>query len=145
MSRILDGYLIGLDLGTVRTGVARIHTIARIAEPLEAIQMSVNFHETVHRLVRDNEAVAVVVGIPRGLDGQTTEQTLWAEGIYSSIQNVIDVPVYTIDEAGTTKEAEKMVRKGQSLDSVSACIFLEDFLQMVQRGEVQDVVLKSSE
>jgi putative holliday junction resolvase len=131
----LDGDIIGLDLGTVRTGVARINTIAKIAEPLTPITMSNIFVDDVKNLVSNTDARAVVVGLPRGLDGQITDQTLWAKEIFMDLKRALEVPVFAIDEAATTKQAEQRANAGQSVDSVAAGVFLEDFVQQVGRGE----------
>ena len=141
MAYALDGDILGLDLGTVRTGVARIHTVAQIAEPLAPIQMSEAFTSDVKKLVADYKPSAVVVGMPRGLDAQTTTQTLWVQEVYKSLQDSLPVPVFTIDEAGTTKQAQTQATSGQSVDSVAACIFLEDFVRAASRGGIEDVSL----
>jgi putative Holliday junction resolvase len=133
----LSGDLIGLDLGMVRTGVARINTVARIAEPLDIISMDVsNLASEVTRFVNKYSACAVVCGLPRGLDGQETDQTRWAAEQITELQKALNVAVYAIDEAGTTKQAEIKASKNQSVDSVAAGILLEDFLDEVARGKI---------
>lgn len=142
LSNKLVGELIGLDLGTARTGVARIRTYARIAEALQPIDMrQSDLLDRVKKLVDELEACAVVAGLPRGLDGQQTEQTRWAESIIAQLGQELSVPVYAIDEAGTTKQAEQEAHKGQSIDSVAAGILLEDFLNEVERGNINNVSL----
>ncbi len=142
LSNKLVGELIGLDLGIARTGVARIHTYARIAEALQPIDMrQSDLLDQVKKLISELEACAVIVGLPRGLDGQQTEQTRWAETIIAHLDQELSVPVYAIDEAGTTKQAEQDVHKGQSVDSVAAGILLEDFLNEVERGNIANVSL----
>jgi len=141
MNRIkLQGDIIGLDLGVSRTGVSRLNTIARLAEPLSVIDMkNGNILMKTEKLVSDYGACAVVVGIPRGLDGQTTKQTLWAIKLLEMLENGLKVPVFSIDEAGTTKKAETIVRRGQSIDSVAAGIILEDFAGEVLAGKIENV------
>ncbi len=132
----LEGDVLGLDLGKKRTGVARISTFAGIAEPLEEVQMSDAFVQTVAALVEAHDASAVVIGVPRGLDGQDTEQSMWSREQARLLREALTVPVYQIDEAGTTKEAEQRAKPGQSVDSVAAGIMLEDFVQELIRGNV---------
>lgn len=139
MSFKLVGDIIGLDLGKACTGVARIHTIARIAQPLDPIQMDDDFVANIEKLVALHKPSALVVGMPRGLDGQTTEQTLWAKEIFESLQRSLVIPVFEIDEAGTTKKAQSRVLEGQSIDSVAAGVFLEDFAAEVTRGGIPNV------
>ncbi len=142
MSIILNGDIIGLDLGMRRTGVARINTIAKIAEPLTDIDMHVqDLSREVSKLAIELNACAVVVGIPRGLDGQETGQTLWAENERLKLENSIELPIFSIDEAGTTKLAEERVKKDQSVDSVAACIILEDFIEELSRGKIDETTI----
>ncbi len=141
MSKIkLQGDIIGLDIGAARTGVARINSVARIAEPLTVIDMkSDGFVEKVNSVISENDACAVVVGVPRGLDGQVTEQTRWTVDLLKTLENGLKVPVYSIDEAGTTKKAELISHPGQSIDSVAAGIILEDFTVEVLAGRIDNV------
>ena len=137
----LTGDILGLDLGMRRTGVARINTVARMAEPLDEIVMRDGFVEQVAQKISRYQSTAVVVGLPRGLDGQVTDQTRWTETIIQELRQSLDVPVFTIDEAGTTIEAEKRVQDGQSVDSVAAGLLLEDFIKEVSRGRIEQVNL----
>ena len=141
MSRIkLHGDIVGLDLGASRTGVARLNTVARIAEPLEVIDMKSNDLEIqVAEVVNKSGACAIVAGLPRGLDGQVTDQTKWAEKVVEKLQNSLNVPVFTIDEAGTTKKAESIIQPNQSIDSVAAGVLLEDFAGEVLAGRIENV------
>lgn len=135
----LVGDLIGLDLGQSRTGVARVSTYAKLAEPLDEIAMDDQFFDKLHRIINEYEAACVVAGVPRGLNGQETEQTKWALKIIAQMQDVLGVPVFSVDEAVTTKIAEERAKDGQSVDSVAACIIVEDFLSEVMRGNVEGV------
>lgn len=138
----LNGDIIGLDLGMRRTGVARINTFVKIAEPLAEIDMdSQDLTTELSKLIRELDACAVVVGLPRGLDGQETDQTIWAESERTRLESLIETPIFTIDEAGTTKAAEERAQKGQSVDSVAACIILEDFIDELSRGNVDEATI----
>ena len=138
----LNGDIIGLDLGMKRTGVARINNLAKIAEPLHEIDMeSQDLSAILNELIVEYGACAIVVGEPRGLDGQETDQTKWANNVKLKLQKNIELPVFSIDEAGTTKEAEERVQKGQSIDSVAACIILEDFIDELSRGNIDEAVI----
>lgn len=133
--------LIGLDLGMSTTGIARINVQARIAEPLEPFSMkdidSLVAH--VSRLITNHQASAVVVGVPRSLQGADTAQTAWSAKVVEVLSAELNVPVHTIDEAGTTKLAEQRARNSESVDSVAAGIILEDFLEEVIRGNIKNV------
>lgn len=136
----LEGDIIGLDLGMARTGAARMNTYAQISEPLDPIDMRGDLIRSVEGMCTQLSACALVIGIPRGLDGQDTQQTVWAKEQVAAITAAVGLPVFEIDEAGTTKEAEKIARKNDSVDSVAACILLEDFRNEVISGRIENVV-----
>lgn len=135
----LSGDLIGLDLGKSRSGVARINVQARLSEPLDEITMDDRFFELVQEVVQKYDACCIVAGLPRGLDGQHTEQTQWAQNMVEELRDKSKVSVFAVDEAGTTKAAEQRSLPGQSVDSVAACIIVEDFLNEVTRGNIEGV------
>ncbi len=138
----LEGDIIGVDLGMSRTGVARLHTTAQIAEPLAVIDMKEGLLvDQIQAVIDEHQACALIAGVPRGLDGQHTEQTIWAEKIIEELRNAVTVPVYSIDEAGTTKQAEERAHENQSIDSVAAGILVEDFISEVASGRIKNVIL----
>lgn len=128
--------LLGLDVGTVRTGVSVANNIARIASPLTVIDMATNipFAETIQQCIRKHDAVGVVVGLPRNLHGQDTEQTLFVREKVAEIRDLIEVPVYYMDEAVTSVRAEtelKARKKPYSkadIDMLAATYILEEFI-----------------
>jgi putative Holliday junction resolvase len=136
----LSSDILGLDLGLKRTGVARINLIAKIAEPLQPILMDgTDLVSEVQGLIAKHNACGVVVGLPRGLEGQETEQTAWALKITSELEKALEEPVFSIDEALTTKFAEDRAKTGESVDSVAAGILLEDFVGEVLAGRIENV------
>jgi putative Holliday junction resolvase len=135
----LQGDLLGLDLGMAKTGVARLHVQAGIAEPLADILMQEDWISQVQEAVRRHESEVVVVGVPRSMSGKVTEQTKWALARKTELEQALNVPIFEIDEAATTKIAEQKVLDGQSVDGVAAGILLEDFLAQVKRGSIDGV------
>ncbi len=125
-----EGELIGIDVGEKTIGVARINTLAKIAEPLDEIKAGPDAFTELLTVIEENGAVAVVIGLPRGLDGQETAQTAVIQQFTSEFSKKTDLPVYLIDEAGTTKEGEKRLTSNPkaSIDSLAATVFLEDFV-----------------
>ncbi len=126
-----DKTYIGLDVGEKRIGVARIHDIVRIAEPLAHINVTeIDVTESIKKLIIDYAVDGIVVGLPRGLDGQETAQTEYSRKFAETLDADINVPVYLIDEAGTSKLADERIGKNSliSRDSMAAAILLEDFI-----------------
>jgi putative Holliday junction resolvase len=127
-----DNTYIGLDVGEKRIGVARIHSVVKIPEPLDLINVTEvqDVTDVIKKLVLDYNADGIVIGLPRGLDGQETAQTTICRQFALELSSNIDTPVYLIDEAGTSKLADERLGKNSqtSRDSMAAAILLDDFI-----------------
>ncbi len=77
----------------------------------------------------------VVVGLPRGLDGQETGQTAAARQFCAKVEALPGITAHLQDEAVTTKQAESELRargrpySREEVDSLAAVYILEDFLR----------------
>jgi putative Holliday junction resolvase len=125
---------IALDVGRARIGVAAANSIARIAAPVPAVANDEQVLKSVQTLVNEYQASVVVVGWPRGLSGQETDQTRYVAEFVEQLKTVITVPIELQDEAATSLKAEaelkargKVYEKGE-IDSLSAVYILEDYL-----------------
>lgn len=129
----MNSYL-ALDVGRVRIGVALANDVARIAGPLPALANDDSFRPALEKLVADYAPKAVVVGWPRGLDGQETEQTAYVSDFVDRLESWLSLPVHLQDEAATSIKAEaELKRRGvpyekSDIDSLSAVYILEDYL-----------------
>ncbi len=126
--------ILALDIGDRRIGVAVANAVARIAHPLKAIDHTADIVLTLKDLLIEQEAAVLVLGLPRNLDGQHTEQTRIVETFASSLKQQVNVPIYWQDEALTSHKAEaelqqkrRVYHKGD-IDALAATYILEDFL-----------------
>lgn len=133
--QIPEGTIIALDIGERRVGVAEAHSIARIAHPLKTLAHTVTIFDDIAEIVAKHDVVAVVAGLPRGMNGQNTAQTHYVENFVFDLKKRIDVPIYWQDEALTSRkaEAELEARKKSytkdDVDMLAATYILDDFLQ----------------
>lgn len=129
--------LLGLDVGTVRTGIARGSSVARIAEPLMSVETAKVF-DCLEKLIKEYEVGAVVVGLPRNLSGDDTDQTRWMRSWVGDARKHLKLPLYWQDEALTSQQAEahRESNKGHDVDSKAAAIILQDFLDSSEEDRV---------
>lgn len=126
--------ILALDVGDKRVGVARASRVARLPEPLTTLERSDHFFEELQQLVVTEGADTLVVGLPRGLEGQTTEQTRATKTFVTELRQRVDLPVHTQDEAVTSQRAKKeLTASGKpyqrgDIDALAATYILEDFL-----------------
>ena len=126
---------IGVDVGTVRVGLARGSDVARLAEPLKTVSaaQAINW---LAEIAATRKVDGIVVGLPRGLDGQDTSQTNlvrdWAKQAAASIK----LPFYWQDEALTTQAAQTHNSK-EGVDAAAAAVILQDFLDTPEAERVR--------
>ena len=111
------GRRLGVDVGTVRIGVAVSDRDARMATPLETVSRVTGFKdrdgEDIDRLVQlasEYEAVEVVVGLPRDLQGNGSNSVKHAKEIAFRIRRRTGLPVRMADERLTTVVAASAMR-----------------------------------
>lgn len=127
------GTVLGLDIGLARTGVALANSIARIARPLCAIEGIDNLPTDVLALVQEHASVAIIVGLPRNMGGQDTEQTQIVRQQAERIREIVSVPLYFTDEAMTSVRAEEELKARKKpyvkadIDMLAAVYILEDY------------------
>lgn len=128
--------ILGLDVGSKRTGIARASNVARLAAPL----ISVPTKDTVgilRKYITEHQVEAIAVGLPRNLAGEDTDQTRWVREWIDKAKRKIAVPLYWQDEALTSREAAKVQSskfKAQKADehALAAAIILQDFLDSAE-------------
>mgnify|MGYP006181612807 CR=1 FL=1 len=129
------GNVLALDVGGRRIGVALAHTVPRLPSPLTTILHEDDIAAAIKRLVHEYQEIALVVGLPRGLNGQETAQTKVVREFGARIEPIIGVPLYWQDEAVTSAKAEaELTSRGKpytkaDIDALSATYILEDFLR----------------
>jgi putative Holliday junction resolvase len=127
--------VLALDVGTKRVGVAVASLAARLPRRLITLERDDNFWQQLTELINREEIGAVVIGGPRGLDGQTTAQTAATESFEGELkQRFAELPIHRQDEALTSKQAETELRaRGKAygrgdIDALAANYILADWL-----------------
>ena len=125
--------ILGLDIGEKRVGIARVNLIARLPEPLTTLTNDDSFDASFRQLVDEHQPDALVVGLPRNLQGEETAQSVFSREFSKKYLENLGLPVIFQDETLSSKEAESrlgtaMVKKGD-IDAMAAAVILEDYLQ----------------
>lgn len=131
--------VLGIDLGSKRIGVAVSDRTGTIASPLTVIQRSgspARDHQTIAKLVLDEEAEAVVVGLPLNMNGSEGPAAKAAIAEAKALATVVGVPVHTSDERRTTVTADRaMMEAGMNaqarrkvVDKIAAAVLLQHWL-----------------
>lgn len=123
---------LGLDVGDVRIGVARVNSIARLPSPIEVIKNDQQVFDKIKNVAQQEGAQMVVVGLPRNLDGQETEQSAKIRQFAEQLGSSTSLEIVFTDESLSTKRAENMIKEQglppDQLDAIAACFILEEFI-----------------
>ena len=124
--------VMALDFGSARTGVAVSDPTGTLARPLCVVERAgseAGLAELV-RLVRDEEAEEIVVGLPLTLRGERGEQAVATERFVKALRRVVDVPVVLYDERFTTDLAQQ-TPSASAEDARAAAHLLSGYLARV--------------
>ena len=129
---------LSFDFGLRRIGVAVGQSITYSASPLPPLLAINGTPEWPHiqKLIHEWVPKALIVGHPLAINDSKLSITLAAEAFAEELSQRFHLPVHLVDERLSTKEARtrlfeqggaKKLKKGL-IDSVSACIILEQWL-----------------
>ena len=105
------GVRLGIDPGDARIGVARSDPSGFLATPVETVRRGKGDLARIAAILAEEEAVEVVVGLPRSLSGREGPAAAKVRQFATALaRRVAPVPVRLIDERMTTVSAEAMLR-----------------------------------
>jgi putative pre-16S rRNA nuclease len=127
--------VLGIDIGTVRVGLAVSDPLGLLAQPLGVVPRDGAVDEIESRSSA-LEVEEIVVGIPLRLDGSHGPEAEAAEAFARDLESRLALPVARWDERLSTKQAERsMSSAGASsrkqrgvVDKVAAALVLQAFL-----------------
>jgi putative Holliday junction resolvase len=142
------GVRIGVDVGSVRVGVAASDPDARLAFPVTAVQRRRDGGDLdeLAGLIAEREAVEVVVGLPRTLAGREGVAVDAARSYAGALsERVAPIPVTFVDERLTTVVADQALRAARprssardrraAIDAAAAAGILQSYLDGMPRRD----------
>jgi len=134
----------GVDYGQRRIGLALSDATGMLARPWKTIpragnpsQVAATLASEAGALMREDDGLAaIVVGLPKRLGGEPTDQTPAVEAVVERLRAIVTIPVVVQDERLTSREAEDILarrekdwRKRKSMiDATAAALILQDYL-----------------
>jgi len=141
--------VVGLDVGERRIGVAISDATGTLARPLSVLQIArldaaavARAAEEIGRLAAEEDGVAaIVVGLPRRLDGRPSDLTAGVQSFATALGARTGLPVALRDERLTSVEAESRLAerdkdwrsRKKRLDAAAAAIILQEHLDGLPR------------
>ncbi len=134
------GVRLGVDVGSVRVGLARSDRDGILATPLETVQVRPKSSEHFEQIVRNVEDLSVfevIIGLPRSLSGRegSAADTVRAYAVEIA-RRVAPIPVRLVDERLSTVTAHQRLHeagvKGRKhrpvVDQMAAVVILQSAL-----------------
>jgi len=127
--------VLGVDVGTVRVGVAVSDALGAVATPHSTIEGGDTTVRRLADLARELECETVVVGLPKGMSGRDTASTRIARAVAADLQQQgFDVQLW--DERLSSVEAERVLlaagrrreQRRTERDQIAAAIILQGWL-----------------
>lgn len=141
--------ILGIDYGAKRVGLAVSDATGVVARPLKTLTRDGGdsavlraIVATIAELSTDDEPLAaIVIGLPRRLDGSPNEQTPRVESFAKAVGIQTGLPVALQDERLSSHEAESRLavnekdwrRRKPLLDAAAAAVILQDYLDSRHR------------
>jgi putative Holliday junction resolvase len=131
--------VLGIDVGSVRVGLALSDASGTLASPLETVRRAKNGSDLdrIVALVAEHEVTEVVVGEPKHLSGASgasaEDAAAYAQELADRIPevpvNLIDERLSTVTAASSLRDAGLDSRKQRSvIDQAAAVVILQQFL-----------------
>lgn len=118
--------ILAIDYGAKRIGLARAEEGVKVAMPWRVLERDhLSPVELIRQLVVAEGFTDLVVGLPRSLEGNETEQTSTVRQFAHDLET-LGLPVILQDEALTSQTVP--ARPGQPNDDVAAAQILQDYL-----------------
>lgn len=134
-----EGVYLGFDFGYKRIGVAVGQTLTGSASPLSTLdaKLGVPNWDLVQKLLNQWKPLALVVGLPTCIDDTKQYTTAASKGFARQLRKRFALPVHMVDERLSTVEARAHLFaeggyrkiKNSELDSIAACVILEQWLR----------------
>ena len=140
----LSARFLGVDYGHRRIGLALSDPTGLLARPWKTVALHGNVRDAVASLAAEVRALAaeddglagIVLGYPRRLSGEPTDQTATVTALADALRAQVGVTVILQDERLTSREAESLLARKHKdwrarkplLDAASAAVILQDYL-----------------
>ena len=138
------GKRLGVDVGEARVGVASCDPDAILATPVATLKRGQSDLRKVAKMVRDDDIMEVIVGLPLNMDGtegiSARHARVWAGKL---ARRIAPVSVRLVDERLSTVAAHAQVSAAgrdsrthrRVVDQVAATVILDTALEMERRRD----------
>lgn len=126
-------YVLGIDYGEKRVGLAIASVVAKLPQPLKTIAADETLADELRRIVEQEQVNELVVGLARNMDGTLGPQAVRCRVFGEMLAKELGLPVHFVDETLSSVEAEAYYRlpayTAAGLDAAAAACILERYFE----------------
>ena len=131
-------FILGIDFGQKRIGLAVGQTLTRIANPLSTINNDGSLWQQLNQQITEWNISQIVIGLPLMMSGEEQEITRQVKNFSKKVKNTTQLPVHLVDERLTSFEAERQFKDSRQanlskakdkaqIDAMAAQIILQSW------------------
>ncbi|MCX7554604.1 Holliday junction resolvase RuvX [Marinicella sp. S1101] len=136
-------YVLGIDFGQKRIGLAVGQTLSYAANPTKVLPNNKDFFKLLSEEIKEWNISQIIIGLPLGMDGEEQEITRQVKNFSQKVQRHSQLPVHLVDERLSSYEAERRFAESRSaqmskakdkknIDAFAAQIILQSWLDQQQ-------------
>ncbi len=137
-------YILGIDFGQKRIGLAVGQTLNHIATPLKVLPNNKMFFRNLNQEIREWDISQIVIGLPLSMDGEEQEITRQVRNFSKKTHHKTGLPVHLVDERLSSYAAERnfaeqrnaqlaKAKDKSQIDAQAAQIILQSWLDQQQK------------
>ena len=136
------GRILSVDFGDTRTGLALSDISRYLASGIGYVSPGgiVKTADKVAEVAKENKASAVIVGLPKNMDGSEGFRADRAKEFAELLRERLDLPIVMFDERMTTMAAARFLnetntrgaKRKEVIDALSAQIILQNFIDKLK-------------
>ncbi|HUI65809.1 MAG TPA: Holliday junction resolvase RuvX [Bacteroidota bacterium] len=133
------GRVMGIDYGRRRVGVALTDPLRVLTRGAGTIANGPGLLDALGAIIRDEEVVRIVVGMPYAPDGGLGAMGAEVQDFITALRTAAGIPVVTWDESFTSAKAQRSFietgmkkkhrRQKGRIDEMAARLLLQDYLE----------------
>lgn len=142
--------ILSIDLGKARTGIAICDKTMILASPVCVIEEwnRDKLAEKILKLVYENNAEMILIGLPKNMNGSEGESALAAKDFAAKLSALTVIPIKMQDERCTTMIAHQYLndtnirgkKRKQTVDAVAATVILQSYLDYLKNIKENDAI-----
>ncbi len=131
-----NGFVLGLDVGNARVGLAVAGTVAKLPRPIETLPRDGALFAQLSLILQRESIDTLVIGIPRNLNGEETAQSQSIREFAKELESELQIHPIFVDESLSSARADQWLEDKKAAkvpqDSVAACFILKEYFDIIE-------------